>query len=253
MGGLCEKRPPSPHLGRSPHAGGRDAVGSRFAQPNAEPLRFPAPRRPGAMFVPPSGSRAVSPRRGVARGRAGSSVVAPLRLPDGQAGTSIPARGPLRAASPCLRHLPSASLRHIEGACQEVSPKFVQRDSPSGAVRGLAAVAPPPFLFLASRLMRTSSELGRDAATCVAKTGAAVKVGNSFRLNSAAPVFRLAAGVSPSNQETDKPAHPKPVRRRASRLGRPTLRFGYSRANRDSEGHLQGRPARSARIVPHPA
>ena len=79
------------------------------------------------------------------------------------------------------------------------------------------------------------------------------EAGNSCRPNSAAPVFRLAAGVSPSNQETDKPAHPKPVRRRASRLGRPTLRFGYSRANRDSEGHLQGRPARSARIVPHPA
>ena len=174
--------------------------------------------------------------------------MAPLRLPDGQAGTSIPAP---------------------EGACQEVSPKFVQSDSPSGAVRGLAVVAPPPFLFPASRPVRIPSELGRDAATCVAKTGAAVKVGNSFRLNSAAPVFRLAAGVSPSNQETDKPVHPKPVRRRASRtparaspsatrfargiFGRPTLRFGYSRANRDSEGHLQGRPARSARIVPHPA
>ena len=129
-------------------------------------------------------------------------------------------------------------------------------------------VAPPPFLFPASRPVRIPSELGRDAATCVAKTGAAVKVGNSFRLNSAAPVFRLAAGVSPSNQETDKPAHPKPVSRRASRtparaspsatrfargiFGRPTLRFGYSRANRDSEGHLQGRPARSARIVPPP-
>ena len=96
----------SPSLTPSPSASPRRGDLARCSSPQValEPFRTPA----SAPFGSPSA------RGYAARGRAGSSVVAPLRLPDGQAGTSIPAP---------------------EGACQEVSPKFVQSDSPSGAVR----------------------------------------------------------------------------------------------------------------------
>ena len=86
-----------------------------------EPFRTPA----SAPFGSPS-----------ARGYAGRgprpSVGAPLRVPKRLRWTSIPARGPLRAASPCLRHLPSASLRHIEGICREALPNLAPMGFPLG-------------------------------------------------------------------------------------------------------------------------
>ena len=154
--------------------------------PSGAARRWPALAQPNALHVrfPPSGDLA----------RCSSTQVAlePFSRWAGSGGVFR-----CGSAPPSQRTRLDSHPRALGGLPRESSQLGSNGNSPSGAVRDLAVVDPPPFLFPASRQVRTPSELGRDAATCVAKTGAAITVGKPFRTNFAAPVFRLAASVSP--------------------------------------------------------
>ena len=156
-------------------------------------LVAPIGRGVGQLSPSPTPSTSASPHRGdLARCSSTQVALEPFRRGAGSGGVFR-----CGSAPPSQRTRLDSHPRVLGGLPRESSQLGSNGISPSGAVRDLAVVDPPPFLFPASRQVRTPSELGRDAATCVAKTGAAITVGKPFRTNFAAPVFRLAASVSP--------------------------------------------------------
>ena len=109
----------------------------------------------------------------------GGVRVRPLGLrsafPNAFGGLPSPRVGPCGRLRRAFGTFPPLRFGTSRGFAAKLFPTWLQWDFPSGAVRVLAVVVPPPLFSLAPRQVRTISELGRDAATFVAKTGAAVR------------------------------------------------------------------------------